>query len=474
MAKYLIRNVLPFVLCGSFLFTACGKDDDVKKEDEASSENEWIYRVMEENYLWYEEVPDKDKLDFNLPAEDFFNSLLSEKDGKYTNGNHYPFSYIEKKPQAVTKSISETEPSYGFEYLSFRVVDEKNNFLGFYYAEVIYVLPGSPAEEAGLNRGDWIVGAGEEKDNITDIYTLQTGDAVKFQLAQYDDKNTKLVPNGSVDMPAARLLAVTPLLKDTVLLVGGKSIGYLMYNEFVSGPEGYTDEGYNNLLKEIFREFRDAQVTEFVLDLRYNGGGLLSCAQLLASMLAPSQALGKTFAKLAYNDKKQREKNYSLAFLNASSMLSYNLNLQRLYVLTGDRTASASEAVINGLIPYTGRANITLIGEQTVGKTVGSSVFGENEDYDWLLHPIIFRIANANDEADYDEGFPPDIALTELVFGNRLYPFGDTRELLLGQALQEITGQQFRSERQPAPSPSYQPHSLSLERKRTNGLLWTK
>ena len=82
-----------------------------------------------------------------------------------------------------------------------------------------------------------------------------------------------------------------------------------------------------------------------------------------------------------------------------------NLDLSRIYILTSTSTASASEAVINGLIPYMGRTNIQLIGDKTIGKNVGSNTFGEKESHDYLLHPITLRIYNADHTADYANGF---------------------------------------------------------------------
>ncbi|MDO4756436.1 MAG: hypothetical protein Q4A54_08840, partial [Parabacteroides sp.] len=84
---------------------------------------------------------------------------------------------------------------------------------------------------------------------------------------------------------------------------------------------------------------------------------------------------------------------------------------------------------------------IFLIGEKTLGKRVGSNLFGSEEKYGWLLQPIVLRIYNANREADYANGFMPDKEIDELIVGNTLYPFGDTNELLLKEAIQQITGQ---------------------------------
>ena len=69
---------------------------------------------------------------------------------------------------------------------------------------------------------------------------------------------------------------------------------------------------------------------------------------------------------------------------------------------------------------------------------MGSNTFGTKEEYDWLLHPITLRIYNADHEADYANGFEPDVKIEELVIGNDLLPFGDTNERLLSEALSRI------------------------------------
>ena len=99
------------------------------------------------------------------------------------------------------------------------------------------------------------------------------------------------------------------------------------------------------------------------MDLRYNQGGLVTCAQLMTSLLAPADALGKTFCIMEHNEK-QSKSDETLLLRKNSEIGNANLDLKRIYVLTGSVTASASEAVINCLIPYLTRSNITIIGEK--------------------------------------------------------------------------------------------------------------
>jgi TatD family hydrolase len=414
-----LRTLLPFFL--AFLFS-CEVDDAL---DKPATVNEWIYQTFVQDYFWYEDIPGRNSLNFALPAEQFFESLLSPEDGyQDADGNSHFFSYIESK--TLTRAALEDGISYGIRYA---ILPRP---LGYYYLKVLYVLPGSPAEEAYLQRNHWIIGI--DGATITDPAILQTGGAHFLQLADYVSGN--FVPAQTLNLTSARLVEDTPFLKDTILDVGGYTVAYLMYNRFDPG----TDDSYDNLLRQTFRRFKEAGASHCVLDLRYNGGGYLSSCQLLTSLLAPASALGKTFLILTYNSRR-RQQDRTMPFLTASSLQDVNLDLSRLYVLTGANTASASEAVINALIPYLRREAIILIGQRTIGKTVGSTTYGTNESYGWLLHPITFRMTNADGNADYATGFLPDYPVTELTSPSYiLYPFGDPHDPLLAQALTHLTG----------------------------------
>lgn len=453
-----VSVVFMAVLGCVLLATSCQKSDDVNNGPK-DDVNTWIYKTMQEHYLWYGEMPFQKRLDYNLSPEDFFNSLLVDEDGAILNNTKIKFSTIEKKDER-TKAISDASNSYGFEYASLRLTS------GLYYAWVLYVLPDSPAAEAGLKRGDWIVGVNNISP-IMDLSALNSGAATRFQMGKF--KNNKFVESGTIDISASRSVENTPFLKDSVYHVDGKNIGYLLYNHFSSGPDN-KDYSYDERMKQIFASFKSENVNEFVLDLRYNGGGLVTSSLLLTSLLAPAKALGKTFCIMEYNDK-HTDDTQTLPLKNNNELSNANLNLNRIYVLVGDLTASASEAVINCLIPYMGRDNITLIGQKTIGKRVGSVPYGENEDYGWILHPITFNIFNADHEADYGNGFIPDVNLNEMNVNNTLHPLGDRNELLLGAAIDLITGRTSKS-------PSVQTGGTtdfsypSLERK-AKGLIYT-
>lgn len=442
---------------------SCTKDDPVADVSDAGT-NDWIYKVMTDYYLWNEDVPGKGDLDFSQSPDRFFASLLSEQDGvKYGDG-WLTFSRIEKKKEE-TKSISESD-SYGFEFAQYQDKEK-----GVYYAWVLYVLPGSPAAEAGLQRGDWIIAVGSETPNVTSASAFYSGSATTFLLADAKREGNKVTfyKRKAIPVAASRAVEDTPFLKDSVYTVGGKKIGYLVYNHFSSGPDDESTT-YDDRMKQLFAGFKAENVSEFVLDLRYNQGGLVSCAQLMTSLLAPASALGKTFCMIEHNEK-QAKSNETLLLKKNAEMGNANLDLKRLYVLTGSVTASASEAVINCLIPYLTRNQITIIGEKTIGKRVGSNTFGTREKYDWLLHPITLRIFNADHAADYANGFEPDVKIEELIIGNDLLPFGDTNEKLLAEALARITGLKSRTVSAESGG-AIRLAPSSLERKPVQGLIF--
>ena len=344
-------------------------------------------------------------MDFSLDPESFFKGLLSDKDGKELSDGHHYFSQLEKA--TVTKSIYDANNSYGFDFATSNLKDGGRTYK---IAIVLYVLKDSPAEEAGLKRGDWILGVNGSLGSIQDYDVLRSGGSVSLQLGKETGNTKGFVSTRRVTLNASRTVEDTPFLKDSVYTYGNKRIGYLMYNHFASGPNeyDYSDTSYNLYLQQLFEKFKSRNVNEFVLDLRYNGGGLVNCAQLLASLLVRENVLGEPLCIMEYNDKNSN-KNETLPLLKTTEVMAGNLNLQRV------------------------------IGKQTFGKTVGMTIYNESKKYGWILSPVTFHIYNKDREADYEDGFHPDVAIDE--FKSDLAEFGDLKDPLLGQAIYEITGQ---------------------------------
>lgn len=419
----------------TLLLTSCGEDRT--GEFYALIEDRmWIEEVMRENYLWAEDMPVIENEDdyFQEPST-FFKNMLSKNalDGKGDKYSYMEETKVETEEKTRSMMLDRTS-TYGMEFL---LTGDPTGTTAHTFARVLYVLPDSPAEEAGIQRGDWISTIDQERITTDNYKQLIQGGVISLkrnQLVQNENGLTWQVRD-SLNVGPSAMMEINPFFLNKVFEVEGQKIAYLVYNEFATGPnnEG-TESVYNEQMKQIFAQFKSQSPDAFILDLRYNNGGFLQCAQALGSLLAPASAMGKDFVNLTFNAQASPQvirypfdKNYADA----------NLNLDKVYILTGGQTASASEAVINGLIPYMGAENVVLIGTKTEGKNVAMQQF-KNETHGLTLWPVVAFVANANDEGNYSEGFNPHHELDENK-QTHWYPLGDPEEYLLKNTLSLIT-----------------------------------
>ena len=196
--------------------------------------------------------------------------------------------------------------------------------------------------------------------------------------------------------------------------VTGHVVGYLVYM-------GFEHEFFDTLLT-AFDEFKSAGVTDLILDLRYNGGGHVVSSQGLASIIAGSWCKDKVFAYDRYNDDRMkaigcdpadyRTYDYHKFFNDLAER--YNFSFSKFYVIVSSRTASASELLINALrgINY----EVIVVGnENSIGKDVGMEVPYEKTIGDYCYQPVVitFQSYNAKGESDYNNGFAPNMKLSD-------------------------------------------------------------
>lgn len=387
----------------------------------------WIDDTMRVWYYWKQDIPHTNDLNYFSPPFEFFASVLSEQDGK----DGQPFSTIDSLDASATRGVPSTDYGYGFQYTTNHVEDNDTAL----YARLLYVSPDSPAGEAGLERGDWILEMDGEPITENNYSRLNGGEGITLTVGYYDAaQDTILAYAEPQTLAPARTFYDNPMHYRNVYVSGSKRVGYLVYNHFTGG---LTENGteYDDDLREAFSYFATEQVNEFVLDLRYNNGGQLSCASLLCAMLAPSSALGQTLAYLEFNESIGEQE---MVFDESLIQGGANLNLSRLYVLTSTETASASEMLINCLKPY---MEVVLVGGTTVGKNVASRAF-VNEELMLEMRPIVCKLYNADRESEYAEGFTADVSVDENGDMARFLPFGNPDELMLYTALNLINGTQ--------------------------------
>src|SRR5690554_1307915 len=227
-------------------------------------------------------------------------------------------------------------------------------------AIVEFVYPNSPASEAGIARGDIFTRINGSIITDSNYQELLSLDKMTITLAS-------LTNSGIVEQPStinlnAIKLETNPIVVKSIAEVNGTKIGYLAYTSFI--------EKYDSELIQTFLEFKEAGVNELVLDLRYNGGGSVTSAQLLASLIAPTSAGGDIFISEVWNN--NITEYYQQEDIDTQIRIEHHdaaLHLNRVYVLTTQGTASASEMVIYGLKPY---MEVVQIGDVTYGKYYGS------------------------------------------------------------------------------------------------------
>jgi C-terminal processing protease CtpA/Prc len=430
--KYLQHTFWAFLLT---VLCSCG-EDRTGEFYALIEDRQWIEETMQANYLWAEDMPViEHEDDYFKEPQTFFKSLLSKN---AMNGKGDKYSYMEEDPKAPQQEsrsqMLDRTSTYGME---FELTNDPTGTTNHIHAHVLYVLDGSPAQLAGIQRGDWLSSVNGQRITTSNYQLLKNGGSIK--VARTRIYSTELgytwQPADTLNLAASITMEINPFLIDTLYQVEGQRIAYLMYNEFSTGPENKgTEETYNEQMKAIFANFKAQQPDALILDLRYNNGGYLQCAQALGSLVAPASALGKNFVNLQFNAKANPQKK---AYPLLESYAEANLDLGKVYILTTSHTASASEALINGLIPYMGKENVILIGERTEGKNVAMTAF-RNETYGITLWPVVAYTSNAEDFSDYGDGFEPTHELKERNIVD-WYPLGDNREYLLKNAISLIT-----------------------------------
>lgn len=372
-----------------------------------AEDNRWIYSQMNEHYLWRQDLPDSLSCDYTVHPASFFKSLLSPKDR---------FSYCLQNENYESDLRAYAD---GFAYQEYRTP------AGEQLLQVLYVLSEDLKSQC-LNRGDWLKPSTD--GSTTGLWVR--GSVHRGVFEPLDTLYaTKSGSNGTT----------STVYLDSIYQVQGKKVGYLCYLEFDETKD------LEPSLKRFYREHID----ELILDLRYNPGGYLRTCRYLSNSIVAEQAYGKIFQQCTYNDRISQQlyaetgseitsERYEIPTNGLENILSsqvYGLNLKHVYVLTSKYTASASEATIVCLRPYT---KVTIIGETTYGKGVGSYTIADNR-YRYKLQPITMRYYNALMETTPDEGLPPTIEIPggyDTIKKN----LGDTDEPLLSTALQCIAG----------------------------------
>jgi carboxyl-terminal processing protease len=361
----------------------------------------WLRDFMNDQYFWFDRQGAPNAAATSM--DQYFTSLLYPVVDRY--------SFTQSTDQFLQFFAEGKRTGYGY---ALAFADTAQTIVKVRFVEAL-----SPVGLAGLRRGETIVSI----DGFTPAQIAAgTLAAVSTPgvLRNFVVKDTVGVQRSFAATSAE--FSLSPVSHATVLTApNGAKVGYLAYQEFITS--GATAMG------AAINSFRQAGVTEVVLDLRYNGGGSTTQARNLASMLGGSRLNGMTFAQFRFNAKNSAN-NVTQAFTSSLAALPAAPleNLTRVFVIMSGGTASASELVINSLRPF---MPVITIGSTSYGKPFGSQ---PRDACGTTYSAISLEVANALGSANYANGFPADCAMSD----DLTRELGDPAELRIAGALSYV------------------------------------
>ena len=410
----------------------------------AMHEKMWLRSWSNNTYLWYRELPDNNPANFNT-VKAFFDQLKTDEltDSGAEKDN---FHFSENTASYKQRTQSGVSSGYGITW-SFGSTTPPRSLL------VAYTEPDSPAANANILRGANLVEVnGVDFVNDNTNAGVNAINAALFPENAGEQHEFVFVVNGgetlTVTLTSADV-ASSPVQNVQILDTDAGNVGYLQFNSHIALAQPQLISAVNS--------FAAANVNEVVLDLRYNGGGLLALASQFAYMVTGDAIIqDRIFERTIFNDKYPNrdpvtgqtlspmpfygfEIDYEAGRLTNTPLPALNLN--RIFVLSTGDTCSASEAFINGLRGID--VEVILIGDQTCGKPYG---FYPTDNCGTTYFTIQFSGANAKGFGEYADGFYPTPAPTFaadvkgcLVADDFSAQLGDPNERMLASALHYAT-----------------------------------
>ena len=404
MKKSLLSAVVPALLA---LLMLCGCDPEareVRRQEKLARENDPQYDLKvyyRDNYFnpyyyWIEDqLPVASVLKPYETADiyEYFDALLYAKDR---------WSWMIDGPTFASSEAGQMDGTYGV------VLSQPVEYFNDYAVKFAIVYPGSPFAAQGVTRGWTLTHIGGQttdyliRNNL--FYTAFNTTPQSFTVEDPDGVSHSFTAS-------ATDLSVSPVLKTAVFTAADfpgltEPVGYFNYLSFKAN--------FLDAIDQAMETFYNAGVRYLILDLRYNGGGDSRCSQKIVDYLAPVSAVGQVYVRRTHNQKLSR---YDESSKVAGT--THSLDLRRLYVITGEGTASASEMVTNGLRPL---MDVRMVGDTTYGKPNGMYVMcypdsksdlerynqGDYSRLQWVFLPIAFYNKNGLGEPIPDDGFIPD------------------------------------------------------------------
>jgi C-terminal processing protease CtpA/Prc len=412
------------------------------------AQKQYVLDALYDWYLWNDLLPSNINIADYTSPEDLVFRVTTELGPKDANGDTLDFFSSVGSAEADAQFFGEGKfEGFGF---SWRFLDQAQTDF-----RITRTFADSPADLGGLGRGQQVLTLNGR--TVADI-AANEGIGAFFDANDTVDFEVRPV-TGDVFLTGGitkAVVTIPPVPQWEVIDVGGgRNVGYMELSTFISTADPIFDD--------VFQAFKDASVDNVIIDLRYNGGGLVSTAELLGDYLGGLVAQNLIFSSTEFNADRAAQNNASEFF----ELRGNSINLSQLVVIASRGTASASELVTNGMIPH---VDVAIVGDRTFGKPVGQIGL---EFCDKIMRPTAFKLANALGDGDYFDGLPVDCAAADdlsVAIGDPLDPnmiaamtYLDTGACPVASS---SSGAQFKAAREirsPTPARQRPPHREFLD-----------
>lgn len=386
---------------------------------------DWALAQLREWYLFPETLPGSPNPAAFSTVDDYIDSLTAT--ARAQRKDRY-FTYLTSIKEEDAYYNSGATAGFGTRF----ALDQTGRRLF-----VIESFEGAPALGAGIDRGTEILQIGTSTSNLRGVSTIidsegtaglntalgpdTAGTARVFQFRTIDGTTR----TATVTKSDFSLLPVSTRYGAKVLTDNGKKVGYINLRTFISSAE--------TPLKNAFADFRAQGITEFIIDFRYNGGGLINVAELMGDLLGGGKSTSQVYSYTTFRPEKSAENTVKYFAPTNQSVTPTKI----AFIGTG-RTASASELVINAFVPYLGN-NMALIGTNTYGKPVGQ-IAVDKTACDDRFRIVALAVQNSARSAAYFDGLAATVPNSCQASDDISYPLGDNREQSVARALDFLAG----------------------------------
>ncbi|WP_309498589.1 S41 family peptidase [Sulfurovum sp.] len=378
-----------FILSIVLLLNSCGSGASSDDEVQVFSldEKEFLHTLFLSEYLWFDQV--EENVDYNLfmRPQEMINALRIDPPDQWS------FAMTE---QAYEDYSNQKTTGFGFDYI--------NDFL-------IYLVRINAPAYGKLFRGDQIL-------QINGEAVSQTLISAASQNLNVPATFTLLRDGTQIDVTVTPIEYSFNVSLGKIITQGTQKVGYLRYDSFTESSVAE--------FERIFTTFNDEDIDELVIDIRYNGGGSIVTASALLDNISNAYA-GQRQMYLDWNEN-YKQNNSSYTFEDVDMQDGNELTMKRVFFLTSKSSASASEAVINALVPYFTTSNVITVGDDTHGKPVGMSGRSYGLNYYFLIN---FYVRNNENETTSFDGIPVTCSAED----DLTHMLGDENETMFKTAL---------------------------------------